>query len=58
MLFRSEQDFKHFGQKAVFRQLMIDLKELEESGIVLKDGRVLRGGLCAIAGDNLGSLNI
>ncbi|XP_036442670.1 uncharacterized protein LOC118819121 [Colossoma macropomum] len=58
VLLCKEQDFKHFGQEAVFRQLIIDLKELEDSGIVLKDGRVLRGGLCAIAGDNLGSHNI
>uniref|UniRef100_A0A3B1JNM8 Uncharacterized protein n=1 Tax=Astyanax mexicanus TaxID=7994 RepID=A0A3B1JNM8_ASTMX len=37
-----EQDFKYFGQ-VVFSRLMADLKELEDSGIVLKDGRILRG---------------
>ena len=55
MLLCREQDFKYFGQEAVFRQLMIDLREQGDRGIVLKDGHVLSAGLC---GDNLGSHNI
>ncbi len=53
-----EQDFKNFGQDVVFNQLIKDLKDLEECGIALKDGKVIKGTLCAIAGDNLGSHSI
>lgn len=53
-----EQDFKCFGQEIVFNRLIKDLKDLEDSGIVLKDGKVIKGALCAIAGDNLGSHGI
>ena len=50
-----EADFKHFGHKAVFGNLIKDLKSLEETGVTLPDGNTLKGTLCAIAGDNLGS---
>ncbi|XP_053191212.1 uncharacterized protein LOC128375020 [Scomber japonicus] len=50
-----EQDFKSFGQEIVFSPLIKDLKELEDSGIVLNNGKVIKGFVCAIAGDNLGS---
>lgn len=53
-----EQDFKYFGHDKVFASLIRDLKDLEENGLVLSDGQVYRGTLCAIAGDNLGSHNI
>lgn len=53
-----EQDFKYFGQEMVFNPLIKDLKELEDRGIVLRDGNVIRGAVCAIAGDNLGSHSI
>ena len=50
-----EQDLKLFGQKAVFGQLIEDLKGLEDKGILVENGLNLRGALCAITGDNLGS---
>ncbi|KAL0152015.1 hypothetical protein M9458_052681, partial [Cirrhinus mrigala] len=53
-----EQDLKYFGQEVVFNLLIKDLKELEECGIALKDGKVIKGTLCAIVGDNLGSHSI
>ena len=53
-----EQDFKSFGQEIVFSPLIKDLKELEDSGIVLSNGKVIKGFVCAIAGDNLGSHSI
>lgn len=48
-----EQYCKHFGQDMVFNQLIKDLKDLEECGIALNDGKVIKGTLSAIAGDNL-----
>ena len=50
--------FKFFGQEMVFSPLLKDLKDLEDSGIVLRDGKVTRGSVFAIAGDNLGSPDI
>lgn len=50
-----EQDFRFFGQDLVFAILLKDLKDLEENGVELADGKVHKGTLCAIAGDNLGS---
>lgn len=50
-----EQDFKHFGQEAVLSWLISDCKELENSSTVICS--ILRGELCATAGDNLGSYN-
>lgn len=49
-----EQDFKYFGQEKVFSALITDLEEI---GITTIDGHV-KGTLCAIAGDNLGSHSI
>lgn len=53
-----EQDFKYFGHNQVFNTLVQDIKELEMNGITLEDGEVLKGTLCAIAGNNLGSHSI
>lgn len=53
-----EQDFKRFGHELVLNPLIRDLKNLEDNSITMKDGSVLRGGMCAIAGDNLSSHNI
>ncbi|KAG9281964.1 hypothetical protein AMEX_G546, partial [Astyanax mexicanus] len=53
-----EQDIKYFGQEKVFSLLIKDLQDLEDSGIVLRNGSVVRGAVCAIAGDNLGSHSI
>lgn len=55
VLLCKEQDFKFFGQDSVFATLVKDLKDLEENGVLLADGKVHKGTLCAIAGDNLGS---
>lgn len=49
-----EKDFKTFGHSKVFSELVSDLKELEETGILTSNGTV-RGTLYCIAGDNLGS---
>lgn len=38
--------------------LVNDLKDLELNGVTLSDGKVYKGTLCAIAGNNLGSHNI
>ena len=53
-----EQDFKYFGMNNVFEPLVKDLKVLEEKGIVINDGSVVKGTLVAISGDNLGSHSI
>ena len=49
-----ESDFKEFGQNDVFSQLLTDLKDLEQNGIALENGKSLKGTLCCISGDNLG----
>lgn len=50
-----EKDFKYFGMNNVFEPLISDLKLLGEGGILTNDGRVVKGALLAISGDNLGS---
>ena len=50
-----EKDFKAFRHAKVFSELLADLKELEENGIVVSNGTVVQGILYCIAGDNLGS---
>jgi hypothetical protein len=49
-----ESDFKFFGQNAVFRVLVNDLKKIEQDG-VLVDTKYIRGTVAMILGDNLGS---
>lgn len=58
VLLCKEHDFKYFGQDLVMGTLVNDLKDLELNGVTLSDGKVYKGTLCAIAGDNLGSHNI
>ncbi|XP_041822851.1 uncharacterized protein LOC121628024 [Melanotaenia boesemani] len=53
-----EQDFKYFGMDKVFEPLIKDLKALEETGIEISNGKIVRGRLCPISGDNLGSHSI
>lgn len=53
-----EQDFKYFGMNKVFEPLIKDLKVLEERGIVISDGSLVKGTLVAISGDNLGSHSV
>jgi len=51
-----ETDFKHFGQRAVFGELVKDLQSLEDVGIELLDSnQPVFGSVLAIVGDNLGS---
>lgn len=42
----------------VFSILIKDLKDLEDSGMVLRDGKVIRCSVCSTAGDNLVSHSI
>ena len=49
-----ETDFKYFGQEAIFRVLVNDLKKIEQDG-VLVDNEYVRGTVAMITGDNLGS---
>lgn len=58
VLLCKEHDFKYFGQDLVMGTIVNDLKDLELNGVTLSDGKVYKGTLCAIAGDNLGSHNI
>lgn len=44
-----EQDFSFFAQDLVFDSL-VNLKDLEENDVVLADGKVHKGKLCAIDG--------
>ena len=53
-----EQDFKYFGHDQVLNRLLADIKDLELNGVAVGDGQKLKGTLCAIAGDNLGSHHI
>ena len=54
VLLCTESDFKRFGQKSVFGNLIEDLKRLENNGIAI-GSITLKGTVCAILGDNLGS---
>lgn len=49
-----EVDFKYFGQHIVFRELVNDLKEIEETGVFVGDEYV-QGTVAMFMGDNLGS---
>lgn len=53
-----EKDFKSFGQKTVFKQLIEDLQHLEVNGTDIGGSAVMKGTICAITGDNLGSHTI
>lgn len=58
VLLCTEKDFKNFDHAKVFSELLTDLKELEENGIIMGDKLVLKGALYCIVGDNLGSHTI
>ncbi len=58
VLLCNEQDFKQFGPAHVFSSLIEELKDLEENGVVVNDGKTLKASLCSIVGDNLGSHTI
>ena len=50
-----ESDFKHFGQRAIFGELIKDLRSLEDEGLKLFDSTAVPAAVLAIVGDNLGS---
>ena len=50
-----EQDFKEFGQKAGFAQLIEDISDLEKTGINIGGDAVVKGTILCVTGDNLGS---
>lgn len=53
-----EKDIKKFGMTAILEPLIIDLKILENKGILIKNNIILKGTLIAVTGDNLGSHQI
>ena len=54
-----EKDFKYFGKNQIFKPLIDDTKELELHGInVGEESYPVKGTVCIIAGDNLGSHGI
>ena len=59
VLLCTESDLK-FGQDKVFGKLVEDLRFLEQTGLKLKvkGEQLVKGSLCAIVGDNLGSHGI
>lgn len=50
-----EQDLQYFGQEKVFCHLLQDLREIEEVGVQLDSGEIIKGAVHSIVGDNLGS---
>jgi len=58
VLLCGENDLKQFGFAKVFSEMLVDLKDLEENGIVTTVGDMVKGALYCIAGDNLGSHGI
>ena len=50
-----ESDFKRFGQRVIFGELMKDLRSLEDEGLELFDSTLVLAAVLAIVGDNLGS---
>ncbi|XP_071847914.1 uncharacterized protein [Apostichopus japonicus] len=55
VLLCKEKLIKQAGQEMVFSKLLTDLKCLEETGIILDTGELLKGTVVSITGDNLGS---
>lgn len=58
VLLCKEQGFKYFGQDRILSPLLKDLEDLESTGMALPDGKITKGTLYAIAGNNLGSHSI
>lgn len=50
-----ESDYQFLGQEKVFSSLVKDLKDTEQSGIILEMDETVKGVVIAIVGDNLGS---
>lgn len=55
VLLIKERDFKFFGQGAVFKKLIEDLKDIERNGIIINENETMKGSVAFIIGDNLGS---
>ncbi|XP_072050318.1 LOW QUALITY PROTEIN: uncharacterized protein [Amphiura filiformis] len=53
-----EKYLKKYDQKTIFGQLLTDIKTLENTGIVLDSGIIVKGTILVICGDNLGSHTI
>nr|XP_054588695.1 uncharacterized protein LOC107374433 isoform X3 [Nothobranchius furzeri] len=53
----AEKDLKQFGTAKIFSELLMDLRDLEENGIIAGE-ETIKGALFCIAGDNLGSHSI
>ncbi|XP_054724735.1 uncharacterized protein LOC129235069 [Uloborus diversus] len=49
-----EVDLKYFGQEKMFRSLIEDLKKNEIEGILINN-TFIKGAVCSVVGDNLGS---
>lgn len=50
-----DNDFKTFEMEKVFSDMIADLKDLEDEGIITDDGNRIKTCLISICGDNLGS---
>lgn len=55
VLLCKEKLIKQAGQEKVFSKLLEDLKQLEDTGILLDTGQLLKGTIVSVTGDNLGS---
>ena len=53
-----EADLKYFGPEKIFKPLVLDLMDLEATGIDIGNGQQVKGTLTCIVGDNLGSHSI
>jgi hypothetical protein len=58
VLLCKDADFKYFGAAVIFRQLLVDLQDLELNDLSLPSGQIMKGSAVAITGDNLGSHGI
>lgn len=57
VLLCKEVDLKFFGHNVIFHELVQDLKKIENDGILINN-EIVKGTLCCIIGDNLGSHGI
>ena len=55
VLLCKESHLKEYGQGKVFGPLVSDIQTLENTGITLQNGGVVKGTIITICGDNLGS---
>ena len=55
VLLCKESYLKKYGHDQIFGPLIKDIQALEQSGITLESGEILKGSVLVICGDNLGS---